>query len=41
MTFLRTISCVILLVVILCGCGGNRDKGTNKDKDRPESTQNK
>jgi len=37
----RVFLCGALLLTLLCGCGGNRDKGINKDKDRPQSTQNK
>jgi hypothetical protein len=37
---MRRLSWVVLLAVplLLAGCGGEKDKGRNRDKDRPRST---
>jgi hypothetical protein len=37
---MRWICWVLLLVAapLLAGCGGEKDKGKNKDKDRPQAT---
>lgn len=31
---MRTIICVVLLAIL--GCGGERDKGKNQDRERPK-----
>jgi len=37
MTAARKIA-LLVLVSFALGCGGNKDKGINKDKDRPRSS---